>query len=80
MIVIEAVSKRIQTLMTEKNLTPYSVCKKATVDLSTIYNITNGRQKTISFNVLLLLCEGLGVTIQEFLNDPLFEKSILDID
>ena len=78
--VIEAVGKRIQKFLIQKNLTPYAVCKKATVDLSTIYNIINNRQKVISFNILLLLCEGLGVTIQEFLDDPLFEKSNLDVD
>lgn len=29
---------------------------------------------------LLLICEGLGITIQEFLNDPLFDRENLDID
>jgi len=78
--IIEAVGKRIQNLLTEKNLSQYAVCKKATVDLSTIYNILHGRQNVVSFNILLLLCEGLVVTIQEFLNDPLFDKANLDID
>jgi len=78
--VIEAVGKRIQNLLSEKNITQYAVCKKATVDLSTIYNILNGRQKVVSFNVLLLLCEGLDITIQEFLNHPLFSKENLEID
>jgi len=80
MIVIEAIAERIKNLMAEKNLSQYAICKKATVDKSTVYNILNGRQKVISFNILLLLCEGLGITIQEFLNDPLFDKSNLEID
>lgn len=79
MLVINAIGKRIQEILTEKNLSHYAVCKKATVDLSTIYNILNGRQKVISFNILLLLCEGLDITIQEFLNHPLFNKDNLDI-
>ena len=77
---IDAVGKRIQELLKEKDISQYAVCKKATVDLSTIYNILNSRQKVISFNILLLLCEGLGVTIQEFLNSPLFSKENLEID
>ena len=80
MTVIEAIGKRIQQIQVEKKLSNYAVCKKATVDLSTLYNIFNNRQKVISFNVLLLLCEGLDVTIQEFLNSPLFDKNNLDID
>jgi len=78
--VIQAIGQRIQGLLREKGLSQYAVCKKATVDLSTIYNILNGRQKVISFNILLLLCDGLDVTIQEFLNSPLFDKENLEID
>jgi len=78
--VIDAVAARIKFYLDEKKLTQYAVCKKATVDLSTIYNILNGRQRVVSFNVLLLLCEGLGVTVQEFLDSPLFHKENLEID
>jgi len=80
MTVINAVGKRISGLLVEKNLTQYAVCKKATVDLSTVYNILNGRQRVVSLNILLLLCHGLDITIQEFLDDPLFEKENLEID
>ena len=78
--VIDAIAKRILELLSQKNLTQYAVCKKATVDLSTIYNLVNGRQKVISFNILLLLCEGLDITIQEFLNNQLFDKENLEIE
>jgi len=78
--VIDAIGKRIREIMGEKNLSNYAVCKRATVDLSTLYNIFNKRQKVISFNVLLLLCDGLDITIQEFLDSPLFGKDVLEID
>ena len=77
---IEAIGKRIQEVQMQKNISNYAVCKKATVDLSTLYNIFNNRQKAISFNVLLLLCDGLDITIQEFLDSPLFKKDNLEID
>jgi DNA-binding Xre family transcriptional regulator len=80
MTVIEAIAKRIHEIQGEKNLTNYAVCKKATVDLTTIHNIFNNRQKVISFNILLLLCDGLGVSIQEFLSSPLFNRGNFDID
>jgi len=78
--VIEAVAKRIQKIATQKNLSQYAICKKATVHDSTLYQIYKGNQTHLSLNVLFLLCEGLGVTIQEFFNDPMFSSEILDID
>jgi transcriptional regulator with XRE-family HTH domain len=79
MTIIEAVAKRISDILDEKKLTAYYVCKKATVDLSTYYNLRNNRQKVISFNILILLCDGMNVTIQEFLDDPLFDRENLDL-
>ena len=78
--VIEAIAHRIKNILGDKNLSQYAVCKKATVHDSTIYNIYNGNQKHLSINVLLLLCEGMDISITEFFDDPLFSKENLDID
>ena len=76
--VIEAIGQRIQKIIKDKGLSQYAVCKKATVHDSTLYNIFNGNQKHLSVNVLLLLCEGMDISIVEFFDDPLFKN--LDID
>jgi transcriptional regulator with XRE-family HTH domain len=78
--VIEAIAKRIQNILSKKKLSQYAVCKKATLHDSTIYNIYHGNQKHLSVNVLLLLCEGMDVSIVEFFSDPLFAEGNLDID
>lgn len=37
--------------------------------------ITNGRNKTVTLTTIYLLANGFGMTIQEFLDDPVFDKS-----
>jgi transcriptional regulator with XRE-family HTH domain len=77
---IEAIAKRIQSVMKRNGLTQYALCKKIAVSESCLYNICYKRQQDLPMRRLLLICEGLGITIQEFLNDPLFDRENLDID
>jgi len=77
---IEAVARRTQELMAEKSMTQYALCKKIAISESSLYNIFYSRQKDIPLGKLLLICDGLGITIQEFLNSPLFNKETLDLD
>jgi len=77
---IEAVAKRTQEIMTEKGMTQYALCKKIAISESSLYNIFYNRQKDIPLGKLLLICDGLGITIQDFLNSPLFSRSKLDLD
>ena len=78
--VAEAVAKRLTALLKEKNLTQYALCKRIAIDPSNIYNIMYGRCKTVTVDKLFLLAEGLEMTVQEFLNDPIFAKENLEID
>ena len=77
---IEAIAKRLDNLLKEKNLTQYALCKRIAIDPSNIYNIMYFRCKTITVDKLFLLSEGLDMTVQEFLDDPLFTKENLEID
>jgi transcriptional regulator with XRE-family HTH domain len=78
--VIDAVSKRLIFLLEEKKLSQYALCKKVAMDPSNIYNIMYGRCKTITVDKLFLLAEGLDMTVQEFLDDPLFSKESIEVD
>ena len=75
----EAVSIRLTKLLAEKKLSQYALAKKATIDPSNIYNIMYGRCKTVTLDMLILICEGLDITVQEFLNDPIFDRNNFDI-
>jgi len=72
--VIDAVARRTQEIMSEKEMTQYALCKKIAISESSLYNIFYKRQQDIPFGKLLLICDGLGITIQEFLNSPIFEN------
>ena len=76
---IDAVAKRLISLLDEKKISQYSLCKKVALDASNLYNIIYKRTKTVTLSTLLLVCEGLGITIQEFFASPLFDKENLDI-
>ena len=78
--IIEAIAKRLTELLDEKNLSQYSLCKKAAIDASNLYNIIYHRTKSITLNNLILICDGLGVTVHEFLDSPLFNREHLEID
>jgi len=79
-ILIQAIAKRIHEVMMEKGMTQYALCKRIAISESSLYNICYNRQKDIPFGKLLLICEGLDISIQEFLNSPLFSKENLEID
>ena len=78
--VIDAIAERLKYLLEEKKLSQYALCKKIAIDPSNIYNIMYKRCKTITVDKLFLIAEGLDMTVQEFLDDPLFDKDNIEID
>ncbi|GHV02336.1 hypothetical protein FACS1894211_13560 [Clostridia bacterium] len=68
----EAVAIRVKQLFQEKCMSQYALCKKIAIDPSNIYNILYSRCKTITLDKLYLLAEGFDMTVQEFLDDPVF--------
>ena len=74
----EAVSKRISELLHEKNMTQYQLFMKSGVPKSTISNIINCTYPSMKLRVIHELCQGLGVSIIEFFNSPLFEEFNLE--
>lgn len=78
--VIDAVAIRVSRLLTERNMTQYALCKKIAIDPSNLYNIMYKRCNTITADKLFLLADGFDMTVQEFLDDPLFNKENLEID
>ena len=76
-----AIALRISNLMVKNKITTrYKVCKNAGITESTLRNIMNESYDGINLLTLIKICDGLGVTVQEFLNDDLFNRQKLDID
>ena len=77
----EAVAKRLIELMEQRNLSLNGLARLAAVPPSTLKNIIYGKSKNPVVVTLKLLCDGMGISITEFFNSPLFsELEIEDID
>ena len=70
----EAVRERILKLCSEKNLSINKLCTLSGVTQSTVNNIISGRNHSATVSTIKKLCDGLGITIEEFFHDALFRE------
>ncbi len=70
----EAVGKRILEYCKERNITPNKLCTMSGVIQSTVNSIFSGRSKNPKLATIQYLCFGLGITLNEFFNSPLFDN------
>jgi len=76
-----AIALRISNLMVKNKIpSQYAVCKEAGITESTLRNIINESYEGTNIKTLIRICDGLGVSIQEFFNDDLFDRDNLEID
>ena len=68
----EAVRLRILDLCRERNLTINKLSNMSGVTQSTVNNIVSGRNRSATISTIKKLCDGLGITIQEFFEHDLF--------
>lgn len=74
----EAVSKRLNELLTEKEMTQYQLSMKSGVAKSTISAIINCNYPSVKLRVIHEMCQGLNVGIAEFFNSPIFDEDNLE--
>lgn len=70
----EAVSKRIFEYCNARNITPNKLCTMSGVIQSTVNSIFSGRSKNPKLATIQYLCTGLGITLNEFFDSPLFNN------
>lgn len=68
----EAVKERILELCRERNLSVNKLSTISGVTQSTVNNIVSGRNNSATVSTLKKLCDGLGITIEEFFHSELF--------
>ena len=68
----EAIIQRIFKLCDERGLTINKLSTVCGMTQSTINNIVNGRNKSVTTSTVKKICDGLGITITDFFDDPLF--------
>ena len=74
MLLSEAVKERIKYFLDKKEMTLWDLYKSSGVPKATIYSFMNsGKENLVKLDTLLHLCEGLGISIKKFFDDPIFE-------
>ena len=72
MTVGEAVRQRIIQLCQERDLSINKLSSISGVTQSTVNNIVSGRNNSATVSTIKKLCDGLGITIDEFFHSDLF--------
>lgn len=68
----EAVRCRILELCGEQQISINKLCNISGVTQSTVNNIVNGRNKSVTLSTVKKLCDGLDITIEDFFDSDLF--------
>lgn len=68
----EAVKARILELCREHDITVNKLCTLSGVTQSTVNNIISGRNRSATVSTVKKLCDGLGITIEDFFCSEVF--------
>ena len=68
----EAVKERILELCRERDLSVNRLCTMSGVTQSTVNNIVSDRNHSATVSTIQKLCDGLGISIRDFFDSPLF--------
>lgn len=68
----EAVVKRIYELCDKNEISVNMLCTMSGVTQSTVNNIVSGRNNSATVSTIKKLCDGLGITIEDFFHSELF--------
>jgi len=68
----EAVKERILELCRDRDITINKLCTISGVTQSTVNNIVSGRNNSATISTIKKLCDGLGITIEDFFHSELF--------
>ena len=69
----DAVRQRIIQLCQERDISINKLSSISGVTQSTVNNIVSGRNNSATISTIKKLCDGLGITIDEFFHSDLFK-------
>ncbi len=70
----EAVKERMIELCRERDLSINKLSNMSGVTQSTVNNIVSGRNNSTTISTIKKLCDGLGITIEDFFHSDLFRE------
>ena len=78
--IYEAVSKRIEQLCSEKNITINALATISAVPTSTVKSIIYGASKNPGIATIKMLCDGLDISLIEFFDSDIFNQLEQEIE
>ena len=69
----DAVAKRIQALCLERGIAVNTLANECGMPPSTIYSMLNPKSQNPGVVSIQKVCDGLGITLRQFFNDPIFD-------
>ncbi|MFD1899678.1 helix-turn-helix domain-containing protein [Enterococcus termitis] len=76
----ELISKRIQEIANEKNLTINRIAVLANLKQSTVNSIYTGQSKNPTIKTIFSICKALDISITDFLNFPPYNTKSSEIE
>lgn len=80
MTVNDAVAKRVEDLLKEKNITQYRLEQNSGIQHGHMQWIMSGKSKTVTLSTVIMLANGFGMTVIEFLSDDMFKYENLEVE
>lgn len=74
----EAVSRRLIEPLNENGMTQYQLFIRSSVPKSTIGNVVNCAYDSVKLRIIHEMCQGLGISLNEFFSSPLFDEANLE--
>jgi len=76
----KAVALRISELLVKYNMTQYRLEENSGISHGTLGAIMREKNKTVTFSTILLLAQGFGMSLLEFVDTPFFSFDKLEIE
>lgn len=70
----QAVKERILQLCDARGMSINKLCTISGVTQSTVNNLMSGRNRSVTVSTVKKLCDGLGISLEEFFHDDLFHN------
>lgn len=71
----EAIRERIKYYLKTQNINMWELCKRSGLPCSTISTFMSKKTELLKINTLLYICNGFGITLQEFFADITFDEA-----
>lgn len=81
MLLNEAIKIRLDNIMKEKNIASrYELSCDSGLNPSSLNDFYRNKNAYPRIDTLYLLCESLGITLEDFFKDPLFNRENIEVE